>query len=163
MLEKVKKLLGITGTFQNDTIQEYIDEVKQYMLDGGVDASIVNATSSAGVIARGVADLWNYGSGQGRFSNYFMQRVVQLSYKEARTLPTSSYIATSNLHFVTTAETDTFRFSGDYDVLVVHVNGFFASSDMYQVVSDAIVFDEPLSANQTVDITTYKLATRSDA
>lgn len=80
MLEIVKNMLGVTGTYQNATIQAYIDEVKQFMLDGGVDENIVNSQSSAGVIARGVADLWNYGSGQGKFSRYFMQRVVQLSY-----------------------------------------------------------------------------------
>ena len=82
MLEKVKALLGITGTFQDATIQGYIDEVKQFLLDGGVDASIVNADTSAGIIARGVADLWNYGSGEGQLSPYFIQRATQLSYKE---------------------------------------------------------------------------------
>ena len=82
MLEIVKSMLGITGTYQNSTIQAYIDEVKQFMLDGGVDESIVNSQTSAGVIARGVADLWNYGSGEGKLSQYFIQRVTQLSFKE---------------------------------------------------------------------------------
>ncbi|MED4061701.1 carcinine hydrolase/isopenicillin-N N-acyltransferase family protein [Priestia megaterium] len=90
MLEKVKTMLGITGTYQDATIQGYIDEVKQFLLDGGVDASIVNADSSAGVIARGVADLWNYGSGQGRFSKYFLQRVTQLALKKASNEPYST-------------------------------------------------------------------------
>ena len=36
MLEKVKKSLGITGSYQDSTIQEYIDEVKQYLIDGGL-------------------------------------------------------------------------------------------------------------------------------
>lgn len=82
MLETVKNMLGITGTYQNNTISAYIDEVKQFMLDGGVDESIVNSISSAGVVARGVADLWNYGSGEGKLSQYFIQRVTQLAYKE---------------------------------------------------------------------------------
>lgn len=82
MLDKVKALLGITGTFQDLTIGAYIDEVKQFLLDGGVDESVVNSTSSAGVIARGVADLWNYGSGEGQLSDYFKQRAIQLAYKE---------------------------------------------------------------------------------
>lgn len=87
MLEKVKSNLGITGTFQDTTIQGYIDEVKQFLLDGGVDESIVNSEVSVGVISRGVADLWNYGSGGTSFSTYFIQRVTQLSYKSKGETP----------------------------------------------------------------------------
>lgn len=32
MLEKVKKSLGITGSYQDNTVQEYINEVKQYLI-----------------------------------------------------------------------------------------------------------------------------------
>lgn len=81
MLEKVKTMLGITGTYQDNTIQGYIDEVKQFLLDGGVDKEIVEEETSVGIIARGVADLWNYGSGGTSLSPYFIQRAVQLSYK----------------------------------------------------------------------------------
>ena len=82
MLEKVKTMLGITGTYQDETIQRYIEEVKQFLIDGGVDKEIVDADTSVGVIARGVADLWNYGSGGTSFSPYFLQRATQLSYKD---------------------------------------------------------------------------------
>lgn len=82
MLEKVKTMLGITGTYQDETIKEYIEEVKQFLIDGGVDKEIVEADTSVGVIARGVADLWNYGSGGTSFSPYFLQRATQLSYKD---------------------------------------------------------------------------------
>ena len=41
MLEKVKKSLGITGSYQDNTIQEYINEVKQYLIDGGVLKEVV--------------------------------------------------------------------------------------------------------------------------
>lgn len=82
MLEKVKTMLGITGTYQDETIKGYIEEVKQFLIDGGVDKEIVEADTSVGVIARGVADLWNYGSGGTSFSPYFLQRATQLSYKE---------------------------------------------------------------------------------
>lgn len=86
MLDKVKSALGITGDYQDNTIQEYIDEVKRYLIDGGVDEAVVNHSSTVGVIARGVADLWNYGSGGTSFSPYFMQRVVQLSQKDSSEL-----------------------------------------------------------------------------
>lgn len=81
MLENVKKSLGITGSYQDDTIQQYIDEVKAYLIDGGVQKEVVDHPTSAGIIARGVSDLWNYGSGGTSFSPYFMQRAIQLSGK----------------------------------------------------------------------------------
>ena len=51
MLEKVKECLGITGNYQDDIIQGWIDEIKQLMIDGGIAPSIVNDEKSAGVIA----------------------------------------------------------------------------------------------------------------
>lgn len=89
MLERVKSNLGITGTFQDATIQGYIDEVKQFLLDGGVDESVVEAETSIGIITRGVADLWNYGSGGTELSPYFLQRATQLSYIKAKEKPFS--------------------------------------------------------------------------
>lgn len=78
MLTKVKKALGIEGTYQDSTLQEYIDEVTTYLQDAGVKSA--NITS--GLVARGVADLWNYGAADGKLSEYFMQRATQLSYKK---------------------------------------------------------------------------------
>ena len=80
ILEKVKKSLGITGDHQDATLQEYINEVIAYMEDAGVPSKVANSEISAGVISRGVMDLWNYGSG--KLSEYFYQRVTQLAYKE---------------------------------------------------------------------------------
>lgn len=78
MLDKVKKSLGITGVYQDDTLMEYINEVKEYLIDAGVPLAIVNSSVSAGVISRGVSDLWNYGTG--KLSDYFYQRLGQLIY-----------------------------------------------------------------------------------
>ena len=77
LLENVKKALGITGTYQDDTLNQYIDEVKAFLVDAGVP----EARQTSGVIARGVADLWNYGAGDGKLSSYFMMRATQLSIK----------------------------------------------------------------------------------
>ena len=79
-LSKVKSALGITGNYQDETLQVYIDEVKAYMVSAGVRKEVVNAGVSAGVIARGVTDLWNYNGGAGKLSDYFYQRVSQLAY-----------------------------------------------------------------------------------
>lgn len=80
MLEQVKMLLGITGSYQDDTINEYIIEVKSFLTEAGVPEQYI----CAGVVARGVSDLWNYGAGDGKLSEYFMQRATQLSYKIGR-------------------------------------------------------------------------------
>ena len=77
MLAAVKAALGIEGTYQDTTITEYINEVTGYLTGAGVKASNI----TPGVVARGVADLWSYGSGNGKLSDYFMQRASQLSYK----------------------------------------------------------------------------------
>ena len=84
-LNKVKSALGITGTYQDDTLNVYIDEVKAYMSSAGVAESLLDSDVSAGVIARGVTDLWNYNGGAGKLSDYFYQRVSQL----ALTTPTT--------------------------------------------------------------------------
>ena len=77
MLEDVKKLLGITGDYQDDTLQGYINEVTSFLLDAGVKANNI----TAGIVSRGVSDLWNYGAGDGKLSDYFKMRASQLSYK----------------------------------------------------------------------------------
>lgn len=88
VLGKVKSALGITGDYQNETLQVYIGEVKSYMIGAGVSESIVNSDMSAGVISRGVIDLWNYGSSGGKLSEYFYQRVIQLAYKTSEATDT---------------------------------------------------------------------------
>lgn len=77
-LQDVKNALGITGEYQDNTLQVYFDEVVDFLVEAGVAQS--NITS--GIVARGVADLWNYGSGNGKLSSYFMQRAAQLSLKK---------------------------------------------------------------------------------
>lgn len=81
LLTKVKTGLGVTGTYQDETLKIYIADVKAYLTDAGVSETIVNSPQSVGVILRGVADLWNYGSGNADFSPYFIQRAIQLAYK----------------------------------------------------------------------------------
>lgn len=78
LLAKVKKGLGITGTFQDDTLQVYIDDVKAFMGSAGVPQSVIASEVSVGCIMRGVADLWNYGAGNATLSNYFKMRLLQL-------------------------------------------------------------------------------------
>lgn len=76
-LANVKTALGITGNYQDGTLQIYFDEVVAFLTDAGVAESLI----TDGIVARGVADLWNYGAGEGKLSEYFMQRATQLAYK----------------------------------------------------------------------------------
>ncbi|WP_276768482.1 phage head-tail connector protein [Dielma fastidiosa] len=82
-LTKVKAMLGITGNYQDETLTSYIDEVKGFMSSAGVSKSVIESSLATGLIARGVSDLWNYGSGGASLSPYFLMRCSQLAYKGA--------------------------------------------------------------------------------
>ena len=76
ILEEVKKRLGVTGTYQDELLSGFIADTKAYLTSAGV--SDVGSEDCIGVIARGVADLWNMGSGEGKFSSLFYERAIQL-------------------------------------------------------------------------------------
>lgn len=77
MLVAVKKALNITGEYQDNCLTEYINEVTSFLIEAGVK----QANITAGIVSRGVADLWNYGAADGKLSEYFIMRASQLSYK----------------------------------------------------------------------------------
>lgn len=81
ILTGVKNALGITGSYMDDTISVYIDEVTSYMENAGVSSALIAA--SVGVIARGVNDLWNNAAGEAKLSPYFYDRVSQLALKSS--------------------------------------------------------------------------------
>ena len=76
-LNDVKNALGITGNYQDATLQVYFDEVVAFLMDAGV----AQANITSGIVARGVSDLWNYGGAEGKLSDYFIKRATQLAYK----------------------------------------------------------------------------------
>lgn len=82
LLAEVKSRIGITGSYQDGTIKGHIQDVKDFMEDAGVPKAIMETNKIIGAVTRGVSDLWNYGSGNGEFSPYFLQRVTQLVYKK---------------------------------------------------------------------------------
>lgn len=79
MLNSVKTALGIAGDYLDNTISLYIAEVNEYLQAAGVPASAIGTRSTVGVVARGVADIWNYGGGGGALSPYFYERAIQLA------------------------------------------------------------------------------------
>ena len=74
-LSDVKTALSITGNYQDNVLQAYFDDVVGYLKSAGIDRSAL----TVGIVARGVADLWNYGSGGTQLSEYFYQRAAQLA------------------------------------------------------------------------------------
>lgn len=80
ILARVKKAMGITDSYLDDTLAAYIDEVIEYLTSAGVESAVALSPAAVGTITRGVLDLWNYGSAGGTLSSYFMQRAIQLSY-----------------------------------------------------------------------------------
>lgn len=78
LLAEVKKRIGVTGTYQDDTIGGHIEDVKAFIKDAGVTDGVMQSRAIIGAVTRGVSDLWNYGAGDGEFSSFFYQRVIQL-------------------------------------------------------------------------------------
>lgn len=76
-LENVKNAIGVTGDYLDNTLQPYFDEVVDFLKDAGVKP----ANITTGIVARGVTDLWSYGTGEGKLSPYFLQRAAQLAFK----------------------------------------------------------------------------------
>lgn len=92
LLTAVKNSLNISGTQFDTTLQLYIDEVKEYLKSAGVSTDVLGSTLAVGCIARGVSDLWNYGNGDTKLSEYFYQRADQLRFvKVSDTPPTPVY------------------------------------------------------------------------
>lgn len=87
ILTVVKQMLfgSAAGTFRDDMLTAYINEVKDFMKNAGVKDNVIISASSVGVIALGVSDLWNYQSGGVKLSEYFKQRVIQLSRESGET------------------------------------------------------------------------------
>lgn len=84
LLAKIKIRFGIFNEYQDEILKAYIEDVKAYMISAGVKQEVVDSEISVGCIMRGVADLWNFGSGSVKFSDYFYQRVIQLSMSEIK-------------------------------------------------------------------------------
>lgn len=73
-IQGVMTALGL-GEYQEATISVYFDEVVEFIKGAGVPEAAI----TTGLVARGVVDIWNYGSGEGRLSEYFKLRVAQLA------------------------------------------------------------------------------------
>lgn len=79
LLEEVKAARNETGNFHDGRITVFINEIKQYLLDAGVPAAVLETDEVVGVVAIGVDNLME----EGALSDYFKQRAIQLRNKPA--------------------------------------------------------------------------------
>ena len=64
-LAKVKYALygNADGTFNDEQLQLFIDEVIDELISAGVKKEVAESAAAVGCIACGVNDIWNYTSG----------------------------------------------------------------------------------------------------
>ena len=79
LVSEIKTRLAVTGDHFDALLAAYAEDVKAFLVDGGVPEDVVESDEAVGCIARGVADLWNYGAGEGTFSPVFLQRAAQMA------------------------------------------------------------------------------------
>lgn len=80
--KEVLKSLGILdGSGVEDSVKPYYNTIVSYCLGAGVTDEKLLSESSIGLVARGISDIWNYGSGTGVLSEFFFQSLAQLVYK----------------------------------------------------------------------------------
>ena len=79
IVSECKARLGVTGSYHDATIRAYADDVVAFLVAAGVPEDVAASEDAVGCIARGVADLWNYGGGEAKFSQAFVQRAIQLA------------------------------------------------------------------------------------
>ena len=79
IVSECKARLGITGDYHDATIRAYADDVVAFLVAAGVPEEVASSEEAVGCVARGVADLWQYGAGEAKFSQAFVQRAIQLA------------------------------------------------------------------------------------
>lgn len=82
LLIEVKKAIGEYTNIRDDEYKTHITTVKFFMRGAGVPESVVNSSAAVGCVARGVLDVWDLGSGTGKFSEMFKMMVNQLANPE---------------------------------------------------------------------------------
>lgn len=81
ILDKVKSALGIFTEAQDETLNVYIDGIKNYMKSAGVSSEILSDKISIGAIVAGVVDTWQLGGGEIKLSPYTKERIIQLKHE----------------------------------------------------------------------------------
>jgi hypothetical protein len=81
-LQLVKNALGNQSDYQNNTLQFYIDEAIDFLIDSGVNENIAKSKKAVGAIVLYINDTWNYSSGVVVYSDALIKRIIQLASKK---------------------------------------------------------------------------------
>lgn len=80
LLGEVKKRMLISGNAHDNMFKGYINDILLFLKSAGIDTEECSESDVAGVVTKGVSDLWI----QGHLSEYFYQRAIQLRTGEKR-------------------------------------------------------------------------------
>ena len=170
ILTTVKTMLfgSANGMFRDDMLNAYIVEVENFMLNAGVKINVIRSTSSVGVIALGVNDLWNYQAGGVKLSEYFRQRVTQLAYTdETEPTPTKTVIQQFTQRIVTSEQSTTQvvfdlpDYDKDTDTINVYTNGMIeAPGTDYTIAGNVITFEHAKIAQTEILVVVCKLVAK---
>lgn len=145
-LEKVKQSLNIKGNALDDPLGILLDDVKLYMADAGVTATMIASDKAIGAICRGVADLYI----DKELSSYFYQRVTQLAIQadeEPEPQPTDNWVKYCGV-------TSTLTLS-DWDVEFENVREIYKKGDELKVKYEAnITLDKAITGNTQLKVAT---------
>lgn len=165
ILTVVKQMLfgSDAGQFRDDLLTGYINEVKSFMRSAGVKESVIISRDAVGVIALGVSDLWNYQSGGVKLSEYFKQRVIQLSREDSRPMKKTEFKRFTDYIKTTAASTTKISFNiPEYDAETdalpnVYVNGMLGVNETdYSISGNEITFVIPKIAGTEIFIVVEK-------
>lgn len=170
LLAAIKSILNISGEHFDVTLRLYIDEVKAYLASAGVYADVLGSTLAVGCIARGVSDLWNYGNGDTKLSEYFYQRADQLrniqSGYNSKNISVQLLGSIVKNHFVVQEETSLLNIGIDNfdratDALALYVNGLKFDASRYTIHdNETIKLNLPIMQGTAIEIVVTRLEAR---
>ena len=149
ILTTVKTMLFGTpaGTVRDALLIAYIQEVKNFMLNAGVSLDVINSDATVGVIALGVNDLWNYKAGGIKLSEYFKQRVIQLTRVDGEQPSNTKQVFKEFKQYLKTTAEETTEVEvnideykpEDGDVINVFVNGMLEMLGVDYTLNDKLI------------------------
>lgn len=136
LLSAIKSILNISGEHFDMTLQLYIDEVKAYLVSAGVYTDVLGSTLAVGCIARGVSDLWNYGNGDTKLSEYFYQRADQL-----RSIQSGYNSKNVSVQLLGSIVKNTFVVQEETSILNIGIDTFDRATDSLAFYVNGLKFD----------------------
>jgi hypothetical protein len=77
-LEEIKRGLGVTGSYQDQTLLRHLKDVKAYCISAGVSPIVLESDASLGCLFEVYQTQLDTGKWHTQFSVMFTQRLIQL-------------------------------------------------------------------------------------